>query len=280
MRRTSRILAVAIVAAVAASAGMVRSGPVASGDVEVWYESFDYVVELNGHSVEDARLFTVQGRPRVLLTSSELEQALVLDLGGREVKMVEPGDVDQGQTIYQVTVNESDIHGPPIPYTLDGDAVVFFVKARRVKIIRKPPLVGEISKDQILDFSPVFEQGMLQYEVQPGDLHYLRNYELPVQIEVYFGSWCPHCKKVVPMFMRLMEDAANSSITWTYTGVPHPPFSDYPPAKARQIRGVPTFVVTAGQQEIGRIDVIPQDSSLEHELVRILYVYEQQQRGS
>jgi len=41
------------------------------------------------------------------------------------------------------------------------------------------------------------------------------------------------------------------------------------------IRGVPTFIVFAGKEEIGRVSTIPGDSSVEHELVRILTAYQQ-----
>ena len=115
---------------------------------------------------------------------------------------------------------------------------------------------------------------MEDYTPTPGDLFYLSGFTDPIRVQVFFGSWCPHCRVMVPRFLKLIQTAGNSNLQVTLTGVPSP-FTDYPPAKEKQVKGVPTFIVYSGDKEIGRIGVFEGDSSVEHELVKILYQWKQ-----
>jgi thiol-disulfide isomerase/thioredoxin len=143
-----------------------------------------------------------------------------------------------------------------------------------VKLSRKPPLVGEIGKDDLLARLPIYRKGMETYEPAVSDVSYLKDYALPVKVQIFFGSWCPHCRQTVPRFMKSLEVAGNGNIALSLMGVPTP-FKDYAPAQEKQIKGVPTFIVYAGEKEIGRFSAIPEGSSAEHELVKILFAHAQ-----
>jgi len=91
-----------------------------------------------------------------------------------------------------------------------------------------------------------------------------------VRIEVFFGSWCPHCREIVPQFLKSIQSIGNHGFEVTLTGVPHPPFDTYAPAREKGIRGVPTFIVYRGDEELGRFSSFSGESSVEHEIVLIL----------
>ena len=138
--------------------------------------------------------------------------------------------------------------------------------------------------DYIAAMRKVWSGEMVEHRSEFLDWSGFKSYPLPLQnplpviIEVVFGSWCPACKQTVPRFMKSMSAAGNPNLGVSYTGVPTPPFSEYPAVKEKDIRGVPTFIVYAGQAEIGRISSIPGNSSVEHELVAILTAHRQSKR--
>jgi len=244
----------------------------------VWTERWDYQVEIDGVVSSDARLFTTQGRPAMLLAAPELDVPLVLQLDSRQVMLADGAALAQGPGPEEVSLDDAAIHGPPEPYVVNDDVVVLYHQGHRVAIARKPPIVGDTTLPEILAHTPIYKQGMAAYTPSSEDVAFLHSFPLPVRIQVFFGTWCPACKQTVPRFLKSMELADNPGIQMTFTGVPTPPFGDYPPAKENGIHGVPTFIVYAGDKEVGRVSVIPGNSSVEHELVKILTDY-QHKRG-
>ena len=240
----------------------------------VWTENFDYRVEIAGVWSQRARMFNANGRPSMLLIAPELKGPLVLQLAGHEVLSVDPGAVEEGAIPEQVMLADEGIHGPPSPYTLDGDTVVLFQEGRKVRLGRKPPILGATTPEALLAQLPAYRKGMAGYAPAEQDTIYLKTYKHAVSIEVFFGSWCPHCRETVPRFLKSLDVASNGNLKVSMVGVPTP-FTEYPPAKEKSIRGVPTFIISAEGKEIGRIINIPEDSSIEHELVKILFAYAQ-----
>ncbi len=240
-----------------------------------WYENFDYILEIDGVRSPQARLYSTPGRPAMLLTAPELTQALVLMVPGREVQMAERESIAAGRSEQEVLLADVDVHGPPFPYTMSDSAVVFFMDGKKYLLGRRPPLIGVLTVDEVLGALPIYRQGMAAYDPVAADLEYLKSFNRPVSVNVFFGSWCPHCKEVVPRFLKTLSVAGNSNIRLGLTGVPSP-FNEYPPAVEKKIKGVPTVIVSAGDVEIGRITNVAQDSSLEHELVKLLTSYTQQ----
>lgn len=241
----------------------------------MWQENFDYRVQIDGVLSPQARLFSSNGRPSMLLMAPELKQPIVLQVDGREVMMVNAAAIEGGPVPDKVILPDSEIHGPASPYTMNGDVVVFFLDGRKVQLMRKPPIVGAMTMEEILVQLPAYRKGMEAYSPAESDTSYLRAYRFPVQIEVFFGSWCPHCRETVPRFLKTINVISNANIKVSMVGVPVPPFIDYPPAKEKSVQGVPTFIVYAEDKEIGRVNSIPGDSSVEHELVKVLFKYEQ-----
>ncbi len=242
----------------------------ASEGGRTWSENFEYQVEINGRLSKDARLFSAAGRPGIVVIAPEFKQPLVIETGEHQILVVDPESVLPGTGSDEVRIKDEQIHGPALPYTTDPAGIIFFLDGRRIKVGRRPPLVGSTTLDAILAQLPAYRKGMDEYEPAPADLANLRACDFPVTVEVFFGSWCPHCRETVPRMMKCIAAASNANIQLVYTGVPRPPFKDYGPAKEKNITGVPTFIVYDGGREIGRISTIPSGSSVEHELAKVL----------
>jgi len=270
----TRIATLALLSAAALGLSATAVAQQAPDTRRLWMENFEYRVEVNGAWSQQARLFSANGRPSMLLIAPELKQPVVLQAGSHEALTVDASAIQPGPIPEQILVNDDDIHGPPSPYTMDGDAVVLFQDGRKVRLGRKPQILGETTTEELLAQLPAYRKGMEGYAPAEQDTIYLKTFKYPVSIEVFFGSWCPHCRETVPRFLKGMDVVGNTNIKVSFVGVPSP-FNDYPPAKEKAIKGVPTFIVSAEGKEIGRIVTVPGDSSVEHELVKVLYAYAQ-----
>jgi thiol-disulfide isomerase/thioredoxin len=264
------LLALAVLAWAAVGAVSAQTGP----GPRLWQETFDWLLELGGASSSGARVFTARGRAAMLLSAPDLPTPLVIDMQQKTVRAAVPEALHELPEGEGMELPDEAVDGPPAPYTMDGDAVIFYWNGKRVKVARKPPLIGEITLEALLARLPIYRKGMEAYEPPVSDVSYLKTYARPVTVHVFFGSWCPHCRQIVPRFLKSIEVAANGNIQLLFTGVPSP-FTNYEPAKEKQVKGVPTFIVFAENREIGRFSAIPQDSSPEHELVKILYAHAQ-----
>lgn len=156
-----------------------------------------------------------------------------------------------------------------MPFTQIDDGIVFYNFDDRVRIFRRPPIVGPTTIEEVLTH-PAYLSGMNAYVPSRSALGIFREFDKPAVIEVFFGSWCPHCKRIVPMFMKTVSEVDNPNIGVSYIGVPPPPFADFKPAKEKDILGVPAFIVSVGGLEVGRVDRIPSGSTVEDELAKIL----------
>ena len=239
-----------------------------------WMENFTYRVEIDGAVSTGARLFTASGRPSLLVLAPEMQQPLVIQIDGREVYKTQAAEIVPGPVPTQVLLADSAIHGPADPFTRDGDAVVFFQQGRRVRIAPRPPIVGPVTTEELVRQLPIYRKGMDEYVAAPSDTIYLKTYKKVVEVRVFFGTWCPHCRVLVPMLLKAMEEAANPNIQVALVGMPMPPFGDYPAAKENKVEGVPTFVVFSDGKEVGRFSTFAGDSRVEHEVVKILYAFE------
>ena len=91
----------------------------------------------------------------------------------------------------------------------------------------------------------------------------------PVQIDVFFGTWCSYCKHFLPGFMKTIEAAANKSITVRYIGVSEDMSEPEAALTAAAVTRTPTFVISSGGQEIGRIVEKPKET-IEEDLALLL----------
>ncbi len=74
----------------------------------------------------------------------------------------------------------------------------------------------------------------------------------PVTVRVYYGSWCSHCRRLVPHAIRLEQELKGSKIHFEYFGV-SPNFTADPEVRKAVIQSIPTGIVYINGNEVGRI---------------------------
>jgi thiol-disulfide isomerase/thioredoxin len=137
-------------------------------------------------------------------------------------------------------------------FRLDGTDVLFQVEGREARLREKLPLLGKRTAEDLTDYNP--EYGRTAAAYQPGTeiIEALGGQKTPVEVRIYFGTWCPHCGRAVPKIIKTEDELGKGMIQFAYYGLPKD-LGNAPEAKALGIKGVPTGIVYQGGKEIGRI---------------------------
>lgn len=236
----------------------------------LWSPRYDFALEVDGKPSPEACFYQEWHSRRIMISAPDLAKVCILDQDGKQVTAIDrhkvkiEADGEQARLL-----PDAEKGGPGTPYTVDQSSVVFYMGSSRLKILAKPALVGPTTPVDILRHSPLYKKGMQEYLPAAADITYLKSYPTPVEIEVFFGTWCPHCKVLVPKFMKAVAQASNPKLTVLYHGVPTG-FDGYDPARGKAVVGIPTFIFWKGGKEVGRIPGDPDNDTIEHAVAEVL----------
>jgi len=103
-------------------------------------------------------------------------------------------------------------------------------------------------------YSREYRDGASAYAYSQPIVNQLLAESRPVEVKVFFGSWCPHCQTVLPRVLRVAEELSGSKVQLSFYGLPQGPgFKADPEVKRFDIDSVPTGVVLVDGREVGRI---------------------------
>jgi len=237
-----------------------------------WIARYDFSLEVDGKPSPDACFYQERDSRRILINAPELSTVCIISQEGKKVTALDRAKVKlEGDGETARLLPGTDAQAATGTYSIDQQegSVVFYVGSNRLKISPKQPLVGPTGADEITRHSPIYRKGAEAYTPAAEDISFLRSYRTPVEIEVFFGTWCPHCKVLVPKFMKTIQVTANPSLRISYHGVPQG-FGSYDPARAKNVQGIPTFIFYKDGKEVGRIPGEPTNGSIEHTVAEIL----------
>ncbi len=144
-----------------------------------------------------------------------------------------------------------------------------------------PLWLGEVTRHDILTRFPGWQQEYDAYQPDPERIADLAAVATPVRVLCVLGTWCSDSQREVPRFWKLLDLAGNTHLSLQMLAV-----ARRADAQAEQdllaslgftndirddhdVELVPTFIFSAGGEELGRIVESP-EQSLEHDAVLIL----------
>lgn len=217
------------------------------------FESVGYEIELDGAEVSDAEIFQSRSTGSFLILSSKLPAPVLIKLREASVETVNLMKVNRtGEGIVELLPQATLEVQAPFKITADRTALEFEVGGTQVLLRERPPLLGHQDIAGLEEHSPEYRRTADAYTPSDPIVAKLREQPQDVMVQVYFGSWCGHCKQMVPRIMKVAEQLEGSNITFDFYGMP--PFST-PDPKAQEagINAVPTGVIFLDGKEIGRI---------------------------
>jgi thiol-disulfide isomerase/thioredoxin len=223
-----------------------------NGAIQGLQPTSEYSLVAEGKPVPAAEIYLSAQPPALLILTSALAAPVMLTPRIGRVDTVNLMKVAK-QTDGSVDLLPDAVLQPAGYLTIEGGgSVAFTVGKRKMRLVPKPPLLGLRTNEDLKAYLPEYVRGAQRYIPNAAGIASLRKQGSPVTVRVYFGSWCPHCRQLVPSLLRVQDEVRNPKIRYEYYGLPHT--LDDPEAKKAGVHSVPIGVVFAGGREIGRIN--------------------------
>lgn len=210
----------------------------------------DYVLVINGKQVP-AEIYQSQRAAAILVLSSSFLSPVLLAPGlgvAQTVNLMKvqkkpDGTIDLLSDAVLSTQGALDIQDEEVHFKADGISAA---------LVTTPPLLGLRRVDEVTAHNPEYLPRAASYAPNPQAVAALKKEQRPVTVRIFYGSWCPHCREMVPHAIKLEQLLKGSKIRFEYFGLPQR-FGTDPPAVQHNIKAVPTGIVYLGGKEIGRI---------------------------
>ena len=239
----------ALIVSLASTAGL-RAAP---GPV-VFEPVGDFLLVVDGTELPKAETFRASSTAQILILSSALPSPVLLSPGTSAVETLQLMKVAK-QPSGLINLFEGATLARQGSFRLQGEDVVFTADGRAAVLKPRPSLLKNQTAAALLAYSPAYVRYAKAYQPEAATLKALRGARKePVKVQVFFGSWCPHCTVHLPRLLKVQELLAGGPIQFEYYGLPRfPEFKNDPEAKRLGLNGVPTGVVWVGGREAGRI---------------------------
>ena len=217
------------------------------------FQPVGYEIEVDGSEVRDAEVFQSRSSGAFLIISSKLPAPVLISLREARVETLNLMKVDRtDEGTVQLLPDATLAVQAPFSITADRTGLEFDVEGKKGLLRERPPLLGHQDVAGLEEHSPEYRRTADSYTPSDPIVAKLRDHDDEVTVRVFFGSWCSHCKQMVPRIMKVAEQLEGSKIKFDFYGMP--PFST-PDAFAQEsgINAVPTGVVFLDGKEIGRI---------------------------
>ncbi len=247
-----RTLVPALVLLFASAAAAQTAAP---GSADSFALSGHEQLTVNDKPAPEARFYRqVAGIPRLLIQAPELPDAILITAGQRPTATVvppdaiapSPGDPDA------VLLSASDAAPRHLPVFLSGQEIKVTFGAARLVVGPREPLVGELDPAAILAYMPEYRRNRSTYAPIKGAMRLLETCNAPTDVEVFFGTWCPHCEQLIPRLIRVVQDLKNPNLRFHFHGMPRKLDED-PVGRQYKVDAVPVGVVRRGSDIVARL---------------------------
>jgi len=211
----------------------------------------EWIVFVDGQPSPKAEIFFAQRARSLVLLVPELPSPVRLGTATREVELLDLMGIGRPSDIAIELFGQPPL-GREAPFQIAGEDVVFRASGHEVRLKPRPWLLGDKSGREVAAHDPTYARKAAAYTPIAEVMAKLRQAKGDVEVLVFFGSWCPHCKDHVPLLLRIEEGVGREHIRFHYRAVPNS-FGDEPEAKRFNVRAVPTAIVLRDGQELGRI---------------------------
>jgi thiol-disulfide isomerase/thioredoxin len=243
---------------IAIGAALFMSAPAAAAASALTCKAdYDFCIEVNEEFPREARFYRSDQRGKFFIDIPSNQSGLLMDLQAKKIfavprDLITPSDADGTLTISEQIPAMTASYA----FSIDGPIIRFRAEDKKVRVmpvLKRPPVVGPVELDALLADRPEYGKVMESYSPDEAAIAALSASQKAIEIDVFFGTWCRHCKMFMPKFLRVMTDVNNPNIKLNLIGVPQNFGEDKGPWQNRGITTIPAIIVKRGESEITRL---------------------------
>lgn len=211
----------------------------------------DFIFMVNGKESPKAEVFFSESARCYLILTSELASPVLVNAPASTVETVDLMKVSR-KIDGTIDLLADATLTPSGKYQIRETDILFTVEGKTLQLKQRPYMLGNHTGAELLASSLSYQKTAKNYTPDAGILKRLKGHKEKVRVLTFFGSWCPHCKRHLPLLLKVEQGLAGSNFVFEYYGLPRP-FDGEPQAEKYKINGVPTAILFLGDREIGRI---------------------------
>jgi thiol-disulfide isomerase/thioredoxin len=213
-----------------------------------------FQLQVDGKLEPKAKVYQSGGAPRLVIVVPGVERPLLLTAGTQEVEPLDAGAVvADPHDASLVRVDVAGRSGSAIPVRVDGPRLEVRTGSTMLVVEPRAPMLGDLRAEELLQALPEYRFNAAAYEPKEQELRRLDKLATPTEVDVFFGSWCPHCEQMVPRLLRVLQELHGRQLHVRFHGLPHE-MDDDDVARRNQIHSIPTAIVRQGGKEVGRME--------------------------
>ena len=256
LKTTLRVVSSAA-ALLALSVPFLLPAPALAADDIVCRANYDFCVEVDGKYPQDARFFASDTKGKFLVDIPANGGGMLIDLPARRAIAVPRNLITVDGPDGVVRVKDAiPVSAAAYALSLEGPVLRFQTDKAHVRVLKvldRPPVVGEIALDALIADRMEYREGMKAYTPDKTAIDALKATKKSVELEAYFATWCSHCRVYMPKFLRVIKDAANPNIKLTLVGVPRGFGNEQGPWAGKSIQSIPAIIVKYEGKELTRL---------------------------
>ncbi len=232
------------------TSNLAAQGAPAEPVIKGFYPVGDYVLEIDGAVVPEAKFYLAEQVPALLIRAREGSPSALLKPGEGSVESIPP------EAVTTQSNGNLDVRFGSAPekakFQIYASWIVFPIEKKEWTLKERPWLLAVQNVESMMNHNPEYVWRSRAYSPDPKVIEELKAESKNVQVRVFFGSWCAHCKRHVPHILKIATLLEGSRIHIDYYGLPRG-WGSHPVAGPLKITAVPTAIVSVDDTEIGRI---------------------------
>jgi thiol-disulfide isomerase/thioredoxin len=212
--------------------------------------------ETKGPGAPEAKVYrSLDVPPAFLIVGSVYGRPVWVTTGPTSARLLDPERVTPNPSDPEML--RVDTGGPQqdfLSVRVSGPSLVVDRDGVTLTLTQAPPILGDRTANDLLQALPEYRRNAARYQPDQASVDALRKATQPVELLVFFGSWCSHCEEMVPRLLKVMQEAQGTGLTVRYHGVPADGAPD-PFADQMGVRALPTGVLRRDDKEVARLDV-------------------------
>ncbi|MDF1701012.1 MAG: thioredoxin family protein [Planctomycetota bacterium] len=218
-----------------------------------FYRTGKYVMYVSGERQAEARIYHSRRAGAFLVLGSAYGKPLVIQPREKTVSELGADEVAERPDKGVDVVADATIASLGA-VRLDKGGMAIDVEGLLARLQPQPYLLGVKNAEEVLLHSPEYERAGSSYRPRAADIKRIKASASEIEVIVYFGSWCPTCKRLLPRIIKVDEAIAGSNVKITYYGLPKGrAMSKDANVRRHRVKRIPTAVVLKDGKAVGQI---------------------------